>query len=251
MDPLHEVVRSAQLLRRVEELLVAKTRDPRYAIGHASHVADGLHDVPGPGLSLGADHCGAFGDTPKRLTQIATPAHERNRELPLVHVVLLIGGRQYLGLVDVIDSEGLQHLGLNEVTDAALGHDRDAHGVDYLCHLVWIGHAGDTTRRTDVGGDTLERHDRDRSGVFGDLGLFSIDDVHDHAALEHLGQAGLHSMRADLSTILSHVGCAPFGAKRAVASAPVCVECKARLYPRPRPRNNRTRHVNAHTTSEE
>ena len=40
-------------------------------------------------------------------------------------------------------------------------------------------------------GHPLERHDRDGAGVLGDLGLLGVDDVHDHAALQHLGQAPL------------------------------------------------------------
>ena len=37
----------------------------------------------------------------------------------------LVGGRQHLALVDVVDLERLQDLRLDEVPDAALGHDRD------------------------------------------------------------------------------------------------------------------------------
>ncbi len=54
-----------------------------------------------------------------------------------------------------------------------------------------IGHARDAAVAADVGGHALERHDRGGAGVLGDLGLLGRDDVHDHAALEHLGQAGL------------------------------------------------------------
>src|SRR5450759_5926899 len=43
----------------------------------------------------------------------------------------------------------------------------------------------------DVGRDALEGHDGHRARVLGDLRLFDRDDVHDHAALEHLGEAGL------------------------------------------------------------
>ena len=38
----------------------------------------------------------------------------------------LVGGRQHLALVDVVDLERLQDLGLHEVADAGLGHHRDA-----------------------------------------------------------------------------------------------------------------------------
>ena len=40
-------------------------------------------------------------------------------------------------------------------------------------------------------GHALERHHGGRAGVLGDLRLLGVDDVHDDAALEHLGQAGL------------------------------------------------------------
>ena len=52
-----------------------------------------------------------------------------------------------------------------------------------------IGHAGDAAGLADVGRDALERHDGDGAGILGDLGLIGGDDVHDDAALEHLGEA--------------------------------------------------------------
>src|SRR5438105_3099928 len=38
----------------------------------------------------------------------------------------------------------------------------------------------------------IERHDRDGAGGLRDPRLVGGDDVHDHAALQHLGQSGLH-----------------------------------------------------------
>ena len=43
----------------------------------------------------------------------------------------------------------------------------------------------------DVGRHALERHHGDGAGVLGDPGLLGGDDVHDDAALEHLGEAAL------------------------------------------------------------
>ena len=40
-------------------------------------------------------------------------------------------------------------------------------------------------------GHPLERHDRDGTGVLGDLGLLGVDDVHDDAAPQHVGQSPL------------------------------------------------------------
>ena len=42
----------------------------------------------------------------------------------------VVGGGQDLGLVDVVDAEGLQNLRLDEVTDAGLSHHRDRHGLE-------------------------------------------------------------------------------------------------------------------------
>jgi hypothetical protein len=44
----------------------------------------------------------------------------------------------------------------------------------------------------------LERHDGARAGLLGDLRLLGVDHVHDHAALEHLGEAALDPHRPDL-----------------------------------------------------
>ena len=63
-------------------------------------------------------------------------AHERDRELPLVDVVGLVGRRQHLGLVDVVDLERLEHLRLDEVADAGLRHDRDRDRVLDLADLA-------------------------------------------------------------------------------------------------------------------
>ena len=74
-------------------------------------------------------------------------------------------------------------------------------------------HAGDAAGRADVGRDALERHDGDGAGILGDLGLLGRDDVHDDAALEHLGEAllGRPGGRFD-----GHVGSDSSGGSRSV-----------------------------------
>ena len=54
-----------------------------------------------------------------------------------------------------------------------------------------VGHAGDAAFGADHGGHALERHDGDGAGLFGDACLLDVHDVHDDAALEHLGEADL------------------------------------------------------------
>ncbi len=159
--------------------------------GDRAHVAHRLDDVAGAGLALGADHRGALGDPPQRLAEVGGAADERHLEVPLVDVVGLVGRREHLGLVDVVDLERLEHAGLHEVPDPRLRHHRDADRLlDARDHLR-IGHAGHAAVAADVGGHALERHHRARARVLGDLRLLGRDDVHDDAALEHLGEARL------------------------------------------------------------
>ena len=122
----------------------------------------------------------------------------------LVDVVALVGRGEDLGLVDVVDAERLEDLRLDEVADARLGHDRDRHRVHDPGDHLGVGHAGDAAGLADVGGHALERHHGDGAGVLGDLGLVGRDDVHDDAALEHLGEALLGRPGGGFD---GHVGC--------------------------------------------
>src|SRR5450759_3031731 len=190
-DPLDDLVGRLQVLGRGEELLAAQALQPGDLVGYRADVPHGLHDVAGTRLALGAHHRRALTDAAQRLAQVATPAHERDVEVPLVDVVLLVGRGQDLGLVDVVDAEGLQDLRLDEVADAALRHDGDRHAGHDGFDDRRVGHAGHAAGGADVGRDALEGPDGHRARVLGDLRLFDRDDVHDHAALEHLGEAGL------------------------------------------------------------
>ena len=155
-------------------------------------------DVAGAGLALGPDHGRALGDAPQRLAEVGRPAHERHGELPLVDVVGVVGRGQHLGLVDVVDAEALQDLRLDEMPDAGLGHHRDGdRGDDALDH-VRVAHPRHPALGADVGGHPLQRHHRDGAGALGDPGLLGGDDVHDDAALEHLGHAALDARRSGL-----------------------------------------------------
>lgn len=106
-----------------------------------------------------------------------------------INVMLLVGGGEDLALVDVIDADGLEDLGLDEVADAGLSHDGDGDGPLDLLDEAGVAHAGDAALGADVGRDALEGHDGDRAGLLGEAGLLGGDDVHDDAAAEHLGEA--------------------------------------------------------------
>ena len=58
-----------------------------------------------------------------------------------------------------------------------------------LADLLRIGHARDAAVAPDVRRHALERHDGAGARLLGDPRLLGVDDVHDDAALEHLGEA--------------------------------------------------------------
>ena len=184
-----ELVGGGELLGGHVELVLGQRGQATDLIADRAHVGHRVGDVPGSGLPLGTDHGRALGDAAQRLTQVGGSAHERNGEGLLVDVVGVVGRGEDLGLVDVVHAEALEDLGLHEVTDTGLGHDRDGDRLDDAGDEVGVAHAGDAALGSDVGGDALERHDGDGSSVLGDTGLLGRDDVHDDASLEHVRHA--------------------------------------------------------------
>ena len=75
-------------------------------------VPDGLDDVAGSRFALGAHHRGALGDAPQRLAQVAAAADERNLEIVLLDMVLLVGRGQHLALVDEVHLQRFEDLRL-------------------------------------------------------------------------------------------------------------------------------------------
>src|SRR5207245_7923274 len=71
-------------------------------------------------------------------------------------------------------------------------------------NLFWRGHASYSAFGADLRRDALQRHHRYRSGALGDLRLFRVGYVHDHAALEHLGEPGLEAKVGVVSVVLRH-----------------------------------------------
>src|SRR5699024_5967346 len=96
----------------------------------------------------------------------------------------------------------------DEVTDTHLGHDRDGHRLDDAVDHVGVGHAGHATVLADVDGDPFQCHDRDGTGVLGDLGLFGGDDVHDDAVLQVFERAvlGTLGVAGAVGGVRCHVG---------------------------------------------
>jgi len=62
-----------------------------------------------------------------------------------------------------------------------------------ISRILRMGASGYAAFLADVGRHALERHDRRRAGLLGDERLIGVGDIHDDAALKHLGQADLHA----------------------------------------------------------
>jgi len=84
------------------------------------------------------------------------------------------------------------------MADAGLRHDRDRHGSDNAVDEVRVAHPGHAALSANVSGDALEGHDGHGTRVLRDLRLVRGDDIHDHPALEHLGETALHARRTRL-----------------------------------------------------
>src|SRR5207248_2981724 len=111
----------------------------------------------------------------------------------LIDVVLFVGGGQHLAFVDVVDAQRLQHARLGEMADTRLGHNGDRDRTHDVAYDADRRHPRDAALFADIGGHALQRHHGCRAGIFGDLGLLHVSDVHNDAALEHLGQTDLQT----------------------------------------------------------
>ena len=206
MNLAYQLDRNLQLLGCLKELIIAQGNNVADLLLDLAHVTHSLNDVARARLALGANHRGAFGNTAQRLAQVAGTADKRDVKLGLVNVVDIVGGGENLGLVDVIDLDGLQDLRLDNVTDAALGHNRDGDGLlDALDHLG-VAHARDAACGADVGRNALECHDGAGARLLGDACLLGRGDVHDDAALEHLREFAIEFDAIGLAGLFCH-GC--------------------------------------------
>ena len=187
-----EVVGGGDTLGEGEDLVVVHVAEQADVAHDRAHVADGLDDVAGAGLAFCANHGRALADAAKGLAEVAAAADEGNAEVVLVDVVGVVGEGEHLALIHVVDADGLQDLGLNEVSDAGLGHHRDRHrSLDLLDHPR-IAHPGHASLRPDVRRHALQRHHGARPRLLCDARLLWRHHVHDHPATQHLGQPNLY-----------------------------------------------------------
>ncbi len=107
-DQLDQFVGRAMFFGFGVEFFFAEDGEDAHLLHDLADVFDGVDDVAGAGLTLGADHGCAFGDAAQSFAEIARAAHEWNVEGVLVDVVSFVGGSEHFGLVNVVDAELLQ-----------------------------------------------------------------------------------------------------------------------------------------------
>jgi hypothetical protein len=150
VHPTHELYGRSQLLGFVNELLRVEHPQPAHLRVDRAQVPHCLHHVTGARFTLRTDQRGALGDATQRLTQVAAAADEGHAKRPLVDVVGLVGGCEDLALVDEVDLQCLENLGLREVADSDLRHDRNRHDVHDLTDLVGRSHPCHASLGADV-----------------------------------------------------------------------------------------------------
>ena len=79
------------------------------------------------------------------------------------------------------------------MADTALGHHRNGNCLHDLANPLGRCHAGHPALGANLRGNAFQRHDRGGAGFFSNDSLFGRSDVHDDAALQHLGQAGFQA----------------------------------------------------------
>ena len=76
-----------------------------------------------------------------------------------------VGGGKDFALVDEVDAQVLQDLGLSEVADTRLGHDRNGDSADNLLDQAGLGHAGHSALGADHRRHALQSHHRSGAGL--------------------------------------------------------------------------------------
>ena len=187
-DRPHEIERRAKSFGFLTELILAQGTNMRNPLIHFPHMVHGLNDVAGTRFALGSDHGGSLCYAAQSLSDIPGTADERHPEFGLVDMIHVIRGRKHFAFIDIVNLNGLEELRLDKVSDAALGHDRNRDSFLDAADHGGIRHARDTARGADIRGNSFQRHDGTGSGVLSDLRLLGGCNVHDNAALEHLGK---------------------------------------------------------------
>ncbi len=206
----HQRIRRPDILGIGHQLLIRHQLQAPNLAQDGARVAHGLDHVTRARLAFRADHGRTLANATQRFTQIAAATHKRHLEGVLVDVVILVRRGQDFALVHIVDTNGLENLRLDKVADTRLCHHGNGHRLDNFFDHAGVRHACHATVNADVGRHALERHHSHGTRFFRNHSLVGRDHVHDHAALEHLRQTGLHLEAADFTLAVCTSICTHF-----------------------------------------
>jgi hypothetical protein len=172
-----------------------------------SKVTNSFNDIAGPSFTFSSDKSRALMYSTKSLSEIGSSTHEGGFEKVFIDVKKWIRWGQNLRFIDEVDSDRLEDLRFGEVSDSDLRHNRDAYRRFDLFDHFGVAHASDSPVAADVKWNSLKSHNRHRSGVLSDASLLNIDDVHDHAVTQHLGEANFDFKWIGRGAVLWGHGC--------------------------------------------
>ncbi|OQB04832.1 MAG: hypothetical protein BWY20_00277 [Spirochaetes bacterium ADurb.Bin215] len=188
----HEIVWSLQLFRCGHQFRFVHVLYAADICHELAHVAHCFNYVSCTGFALGTHHGRAFADAAEGFAKIPASANKGHLELVLVDMIGLVRRGEHFAFVDKVDGKRFKNLSFHKMTDTTFCHDRNGNAfLNFLDHFR-IGHAGYSAIPADIRGDPFEGHNGRCSGVFSDLCLVGIGDIHYHAALEHFRQSDFY-----------------------------------------------------------
>ena len=107
---LEEVVGCRDLLRIGVKLFIAHNTGLADLTHNCTLMSHRFDNVTSTSLALSANHCCSFGNATESLAEIPSATDIGHFEIVLVDVVLIVCGSEHLGLVNIINSDGLQDL---------------------------------------------------------------------------------------------------------------------------------------------
>ncbi|CAB5015400.1 unannotated protein [freshwater metagenome] len=90
------------------------------------------------------------------------------------------------------------------MANTGLCHYGNTYGIHNGVDHVGIRHARHPTLCANIGRDPLKSHYSYSAGILGNLGLFYVDDIHNDAALEHVGHPTLDSAGTSHCLLVAH-----------------------------------------------
>ena len=90
------------------------------------------------------------------------------------------------------------------MANPSLRHYGNTYGTHDGVDHVGIRHARHPTLGANIRRDPLQRHYRNGTGILGNLRLFYVHNIHDDAALEHVGHPALDPAGTGYCLLIAH-----------------------------------------------